>query len=360
MVALNSYSQVTFMVTKQAQLDNLEYIPSSPNVDRGIIITTTPGQDSATMVTNLSVFRKIDTIYGNLSIRVTALTDFSGLDNVVIIGGLYIYDNTNLVDLSSMRGPKVATQVVVSDNPNMIKCAEFSGELELDFIKIERNSQLNILNLKLDSIIPTWQNGVVIIVENNDNLDSIRISDKRARVSNLIFKNNPITNNIHFNTERDSLFGVSLINMPSLEKVSGFDGVSIMSSAWILNNPKLGKLCFIKQTLERRGVGYLKLDSNGVGANTEAEILATDCTDFNTGIAGVLNYEELQLYPNPAYNEVYVGLQEHTTSYTIYDISGKTVNQGFVESSGRISLETISNGMYVLMIGNKRSKLIVQ
>jgi len=36
------------------------------------------------------------------------------------------------------------------------------------------------------------------------------------------------------------------------------------------------------------------------------------------------------------------------------------VKSGAVELNGRIDISSVSNGMYVLVVGNRRSKLIVQ
>ena len=84
-----------------------------------------------------------------------------------------------------------------------------------------------------------------------------------------------------------------------------------------------------------------------------------DCSWLPNGIKEPF-WSKLEIYPNPAHSEVFVTPPTQPTAYFIYDISGKLVNQGTVTSSGRIGLKTISNGMYVLMVGNKRSKLIVQ
>ncbi|MGB0391082.1 MAG: T9SS type A sorting domain-containing protein, partial [Salibacteraceae bacterium] len=106
-------------------------------------------------------------------------------------------------------------------------------------------------------------------------------------------------------------------------------------------------------------VGGTKLENNATGANSEAEVLATDCGDFNTSIKEQW-LGDLNIYPNPATNEVFVSALDKPTIYHIYDMSGKEIQQGEIYIDGRISLQNVPKGMYVLLVGDKRNKIIVQ
>ena len=344
-------------LTRQGQLNTLQF----NKVFYGdLILTTSPGQDSSEMIFDLSPLLQVDTIMGGLYIHNSALTDFSGLSNVVVTGGLYIYENNELLDLSSLDGPKMVDKIEIFENPKMKDCSSFSMDISFDALKIYLNPQLLKVQLDLANLSPTFRNTFYFQCNDNIGLQSIRLEDPHDLLNKIVIIANQSVDSIHLSTNKDSVQQMELHDLPKLVSVTGFKGVKYIGLVRIANNPKLEKLCFIKQVLEKESVGFLWLSNNGQGANSEAEILATDCTDFNTGITSLLNYDELKFYPNPANNEVYVGVQQQSTKYTIYDVSGKTVNQGLVESSGRISLETISNGMYVLMVGNKRNKLIVQ
>ena len=87
--------------------------------------------------------------------------------------------------------------------------------------------------------------------------------------------------------------------------------------------------------------------------------MATDCSNFNTGV-NELEYNQLSINPNPAHNEVFIEMSDKLTQYQIYDMSGKVVQQGTIEANGRIGLASVSGGMYILLVGDKRSKLVIQ
>ena len=256
--------------------------------------------------------------------------------------------------------PKRVGRVFINDNPKLEVLTGFNSNLKLDQIEVESNANLKTIDLSFESLIKVNGKRITIGFSKNDLLTNIRFNDPSESMTDIFMVKNLSLFNFHANGANDTVFIFGIFDNPLLTEITGFNNVSSYGIIRVKNNLNLEKLCFVKKAVENRTVTLLDLANNGSGANTESEILATDCTDFNTGIANVLNYNELEIYPNPANNEVYVGVQILSTSYTIYDISGKTISQGVVESSGRISLEAISNGMYVLMVANKRSKLIVQ
>ena len=59
----------------------------------------------------------------------------------------------------------------------------------------------------------------------------------------------------------------------------------------------------------------------------------------------------ISIYPNPANNEVNVILNKaEAAKYIIYDLSGRLVNSGNVAVDGKINVERLSTGNYVLSI----------
>jgi hypothetical protein len=347
----------SYNITRQGQLNNFQY---DSIIQGSLIITTIPGQDSSNMVYDLSPLLNIDTIFGNLVITKSALTNFSGLRNVVVTGGFYIYENEMLWDLTSLDGPRVVTEIEIYNNPILQVCSSFSMEISFRRLNIHNNPMLLEVQLQLDSLLPTYTNTFYVRCSFNLALKELSIKDKYSLLNKLIVEDNSSLNTIHVSTSNDSISLIWMKSLSELVKVSGFKDVRVIGMLNVLDNPKLQNLCFVKQILEKDGVGFMTLSNNGQGANTEAEILNTDCTDFNTGIGEINAFEELSFYPNPAHDEVFIKDLKRQEAYFIYDVSGKVINQGMVDLDGRISISGISNGMYVLMVGNKRSKFIVE
>lgn len=74
--------------------------------------------------------------------------------------------------------------------------------------------------------------------------------------------------------------------------------------------------------------------------------------------------KSLSIYPNPAKYEVNVKMNKsEAAKYMIYDASGRLVNAGNVSADGKINIEKISNGNYILTIqtnsGEKQSEKLM-
>ncbi len=69
------------------------------------------------------------------------------------------------------------------------------------------------------------------------------------------------------------------------------------------------------------------------------------------------NVKNISIYPNPAKHEVNVVLKNKAeASYTIIDASGRIVAKGTVSADGKINVEKITNGNYVLNIQLKNGE----
>jgi len=209
-----------------------------------------------------------------------------------------------------------------------------------------------------------------LTVKANDSLQTFYWGNPNRQLAVLSFFDNRQLKHVHIETVKEKVSSLSesqggfVFNI-ELDSISGFLGLDSIHSMYIKQNYLLENACVLQKGIDNYLIDYpnlqhfFKAQNNGSNLQSLNDLLTMDCSWLPNSIKEPWQ-SDLQLYPNPANNEVFVGVQEQSTSYTIYDISGKTVNQGLVESSGRISLETISNGMYVLMVGDKRSKLIVQ
>lgn len=352
--------QSQIIITTQAQLNTLQYYPV---IYPTVIVTTLSGQDSSTMVTDLSPLSLVDSLYTGLVLDNTALTSLEGLNGLEFASDITIKDNKLLVDGSGLNGPNLVGAIYIYDNINLKTITNFSEFGWIDILLIQNNNQLENLNISFDNFVfdeVFYDKTSSIRINSNESLKSVRVDDPGNYVRTCYIDSNQSLSTVHFGMFNDTLGAMKIVNNPSLIKISGFQNLDRINQVKIEKNTSLSELCFIKQAFNRDGVGPLRrFTDNAPGANSEAEILATDCSDFNTGI-NELSYNELLIYPNPAHDEVFVSVLEKITTYIIYDVSGKVVLQGNVETNGRIGLSAISNGMYVLLVGDKRSKLIVR
>ena len=342
-------------ITTQAELNALA---STTILYGDLIITTVSAQDSSTMVTDLSPLLSLDTIYGDLKFKHTAITDFSGLANISFVKEVWVYENTLVKDLSTMDGPIHMNRVRVYNNPNLEVLSDFSFSHGLYSIFVYKNHRLKSVDFSFHNLESSEFSTSVSAFE-NPKLKSFKLKDENQQVGAILLDSNIVLENIFLGMSSDSLIIMKVSKCSLVKKISGFQSVKHIGICNVQNNPTLNELCFVKQTMQRQGISTLSVGANAPGANSEAEIMATDCSGFNTGI-NELNYKKLSLYPNPAHNEVFVEIPNKRTPYQIYDISGKIVQQGNVETNGRIGLNTVSGGMYILLVGEKRSKLVIQ
>ena len=354
MVLIANVSIAQLIITTQAELNALS---STSVIGQDLIITTVSAQDSSTMVTDLSPLLGIDSILGNLEIRHTALTDLSGLANIKYVDEVWIYENTVLKSLVTMDGPLRIHRLSIYNNPYLIESSDFTFSKGLFTLTIRNNHRLKALNISFNEL--EWSSFKTnISVFENPKLEEIRINDPSSQMVGIGIDSNIVLKELYLGSSNDSL-RVTIRKCDSIKQVTGFQDVQYLIWLEVKNNLVLDELCFVKQTLQRQGVLWLQVGNNAPGANSEAEIMATDCSNFNTGI-NELEYNQLTIHPNPAHNEVFVKMPDKVTPYQIYDMSGKVVQQGKVETNGRIGLSAVSGGMYILLIGENRSKLVIQ
>lgn len=68
----------------------------------------------------------------------------------------------------------------------------------------------------------------------------------------------------------------------------------------------------------------------------------------------------LSVYPNPAKDQLFVSGLEKEESITIHNIDGRKVIDQKISSFQPINTSTLSNGLYIIKIGDQTSKLVIQ
>lgn len=94
--------------------------------------------------------------------------------------------------------------------------------------------------------------------------------------------------------------------------------------------------------------------------NYEKQILTTGGSvikDNALAVSDVKKYD-VQLYPNPAKNELTISGVNETTHFEIYSIDGKLVKNGEYTPKSKLSINTLSVGTYILKLGNQNFKFI--
>ena len=109
------------------------------------------------------------------------------------------------------------------------------------------------------------------------------------------------------------------------------------------------------------------------GTNNPAAVLSGDYTFENitanhsiavsfrmeTGVVETLHETSLQIYPNPAFTQLYVKhFLRETVNYTIYNVVGQTILQGKLQDDSAINIESLASGMYYLKVAGKTVKFV--
>ncbi len=238
----------------------------------------------------------------------------------------------------------------------------------LNRVYLNDNDRLKDVNLGLQ-LLDSASINLSLEVTQNDSLKTFYWGDTHHQLSQLSFFDNRQLKHVHIETAREKVSdgntdGGFVFNV-ELDSISGFKGLINSWITKIKTNYMLNEACVLQKgtlkaiEIDPSSESAYKIQSNGSNLQSLNDLLTADCSWLPNGIKEPI-WSKLEIYPNPAQNEVYITAPSQRTSYYIYDVSGKLVRQGLVETSGRIGLATISNGMYVLMVDNKRSKLVVQ
>jgi endonuclease I len=82
-----------------------------------------------------------------------------------------------------------------------------------------------------------------------------------------------------------------------------------------------------------------------------------DCI-WGTGDCSTLNVEEndtknnLSFFPNPATDQIILAVSLSNSSYSISDLTGREIQQGFVDALGIVHLHELEKGMYIFRLEN--------
>lgn len=75
-----------------------------------------------------------------------------------------------------------------------------------------------------------------------------------------------------------------------------------------------------------------------------------DCNQIITDIDEPGSYNAIVPYPNPSSNSIYIKNANSSTEYKINDINGNLIEQGKLDLSGKISIQDLATGIYILQL----------
>lgn len=99
---------------------------------------------------------------------------------------------------------------------------------------------------------------------------------------------------------------------------------------------------------------------SSVAFNYERQLLtpAGSVIKDNNLAVGDVNKVNVQLYPNPAKNELTISGVNEVVPYEIFSTEGKLIKKGEYQPNSKLNISTLSVGVYVLKLGNQNFKFI--
>ncbi len=364
LISLQGLGQVTLTFTNQADLDAYSF-------QSGVYYDVTLNNDTTNTVSlqinNLQSMSAIDSVL-LLDVKNTLISDLSGLENLPWLGYLSMEGNKNMDTLHLANTIKKMGGLLL-ERTYLQYVYGLDSLTGLGRVFINDNDNLKSVRLGLYDL-ENDPVGSKLEVKQNDSLKTFYWGDTHHQLSAFSFFENRQLKHVHLETVRELVTAIykpegGFVFNPELDSISGFKGLKRSRMGYINSNYKLAQACVLQKPIQNEinatpGIDTIfQVFNNAAELSSLNDLLTMDCSWLPNGIKEPF-WSKLEIYPNPAHSEVFVTPPTQPTAYFIYDISGKLLNQGTVTSSGRIALETISNGMYVLMVGNKRSKLIVQ
>lgn len=84
----------------------------------------------------------------------------------------------------------------------------------------------------------------------------------------------------------------------------------------------------------------------------------TDCEEIITSSDEIKRPEQIHVYPNPTKGKVSITNIERETAFQIFNIQGRIMLHGIIESSNEINIHSLSNGIYLIRLENKETTVI--
>jgi len=365
LISITANSQTYVSFTKQSEIDTYAF-------QSGVVYDVKLNNDTTLpineQIDNLSALSAMDSVL-ILEVKQSLITNLNGIENCSWVSYLELVGNSKLDTI--YLGDHIKKIGTLWFEKNGTKHIYGLNKVKfIGYISIYDNDHLKTVDLAL-SDLDSMQVGVKLTVQQNDSLKTFYWNNPHHQLNTISFFENRELKHVHIETTMDKVYDGPLTGSggfnfnPELDSITGFKGLKESSILQIRNNYKLKQVCVLQKATQQNidnnpGIeNKYKIETNAIGLQSLNDLLTADCSWLPNGVKE-LAFQELTLYPNPAHNEVFVEIPNQLTLYQIYDMSGKIVQQGSVETNGRIGLAAVPGGMYILLIGDKHSKLVIQ
>jgi hypothetical protein len=282
-----------------------------------------------------------------------------------------LYETLISVEVIGMTNPQVGIQ-----NLTWLDVFDYQPEDEIHIL--ETSSEIDIFSNTSRSQIKKL---IVKYLTRNDTLDGIKYTYSLEQgIQNTV--NGTTTNQYMFNTRTTSVFP-----NPQFDKLPG---EPVISSEWIFvyrqfsnvkiepdvnhrytydaGYPCLGTILANGCTSEssfRKGLGGPYYSCENLPAQSADRTLVyykKGNTTWGTpltivGIENEREKREMELFPNPANDLLFVKNITPDSNFEILDITGKSVGKGTLSTPGTISVQNLGKGIYFLIVTDSRGAM---
>ncbi|SDI40303.1 fibronectin type III domain-containing protein [Winogradskyella thalassocola] len=199
--------------------------------------------ENLTDVSDLSLLETIYSVKGNLSIRHTICTNFSGLQNIDLeydYAKLTIEDNDQLLNCEGLNSITAANQVYISDNDNLLNLNGLSSLSSVtNYFWVVYNPNLNSLEaLENLTFVPQ-----TLSITNNDSLTTLLGLEGVTATGELrIIDNNNLLNLEGLNNLSSSNSSVIITDNNTLQNLNGLSSLQEAISLHVTGNPLITSL----------------------------------------------------------------------------------------------------------------------
>ncbi len=367
-----------------AGLDNLSTIGETLNIGYAVdkdFVFGTAGNSSLTSLTGLGGLTYIGgkvSIQGNIS-----LESFTGLNSGLLIdGNMIIRYNNSLSNCESqsicsyLENPKgrveIHSNALGCNSPKEIANACGISLPCLPFGNYYFLSQSDIDDFQSNYPGCTEIGGDIVISGDNDITNLIGLSELTSisgslHIGEWAYVCNPLLTSLTGLEGLTSVGGLHIILNDTLASLEGLDNISAASitdvTVWANKNLSTCDVKSICDYLAAAG-GEVNLHGNADGCSSQEEVYDS-CLAHAGVIDGIHLKNNLVLYPNPAYKELNISLDEgrEVDELIIYTLTGQQVMKALPEN-GTVDISHFQAGMYIVEVmveGRKvRQKLLVE
>ena len=273
--------------------------------------------DSLAKIVDLSPLLGLKSVYGILQISCNSLLNLYGLDSIESVGALLLFNNENLLDISSFRKLNYTTgDLWISGNKRLKNLAEFS----------------NLVNI-----------GGYLLIQQNDSLSNIDALEKLKSTSGILISGNKLLMNLN---------GLNNIRPSSIkENPLNIDEINI-------NNNEILSVCsnlFICEVIKRTDL-RIRFANNNVNCNSMNEI-SNNCL---TSIGEIQEDKIMSISPNPTFGQLTFELLNPEILY-IYDSLGNVTDKISLNTGHHeIDISTKKQGLYFMKFSNNKVVKIIK